>query len=261
MFSRRTRTAWRRPDWTGAFAPPPRRLLLAPSQVRVLDAASEGAPVAVAPPADPGAAPDDAAAALAAAAPLLAAERGRRIRIVVSDLWLRYSLIPVAAAASLADAELTALARGQMARQHPDTVAWPLRLALQGDALLAAVCRPDVLDGACALAANAGVRLAGVEPLFSCLWDGSRRMPPQRRDGWLLLDEPGLVMAAYAAAGAIVALHAARVDGDAAAAAASLLDRQAALLAVAAGEVRLFSCSARALALPAPWRVGAPLRC
>ena len=39
---------------------------------------------------------------------------GRGIRIVVSDLWVRYSLVEVNAAASLDESELLALARGQL---------------------------------------------------------------------------------------------------------------------------------------------------
>ena len=246
MLVSRVVAALRRFAWRGAAAP--RNVLLTPSGARFL---GDGLPGGN--PGDERAA--DLAVALAACAQLLAPERGRRIRIVLSDLWVRYCLIQTDAAASLADDELLALARGQLSRQHPDTAGWPLRVALQGDALLAAACRPDVVEALQALADKSGVRLAGIAPLFSHLLDGAAPAP-----GWLLLEEPGLLLGALVRAGGGIALHSARLDDDAGATALRLLDRQAALLGAAAGEVRLFSGSARPLALPPPWRIGSLTR-
>lgn len=171
---------------------------------------------------------------------------------------MRYCLIPVDAAANLGDAELLALARGQLSRQHPDTVEWPLRVALQGNILLAAACRPDVMDGLRALADKLGVRLAGVESLFSSLWDRSR-VVPEKRDGWLLVEQPGLLVAAFVRAGSLAALHSARLDDDAGAVALRLLDRLAALLGVGVKEVTLCSGASNPLELAPPWHIAETL--
>ncbi len=254
MFLDRAIAAFLRPAWGAPFGSRPRSLLLTPSGARFF---GDGEVVDVPSFQDAAA---DPVAALAACAQLLTSDRGKRIRIVLSDLWIRHCLIPVDAADSLGDAELLALARGQLSRQHPDTSEWPLRVALQGNTLLAIAIRPEAMDGVRALAEQAGVRLTSIEPLFAYLRDNVPNVPEQR-DGWLLLEEPGLLMVMFVRAGGIVALHSARLDEDAAIVASRLLDRQAALLGVGAGgDVSLFSGSASPLALPLPWRVGERVR-
>lgn len=235
---------------TPPFGAASRTLLLAPAGARWFGAAASSETAA-------DAAADDLAAALAAGASLLAAERGRSVRIVLSDLWVRYCLIQTESADGLDDAELLALARGQMTRQHPDTAAWPLRVALQGGALLAAACRPEAVEGARAVAEKSGVRLAGIEPLFTHLVDSAA--PDVARAGWLLLEEAGLLLVACLRDDGIAAMHAARQHDDLAAA-QRLLDRQAALAGTAAGAVWVYSATARPLGLAAPWRVAGVTR-
>jgi len=251
LFLQRAAAAFGRSGWGIPFAAPSRNLLLTPSGARFLGDGPHGGDAGGTNLTDGGVA--DVAAALAACSRLLAGAGGRRVGIVLSDLWMRYALVPVEAPQDLGDAELMALARGQFQRQHPDAAAWPLRVALQDHALLVAAVRPDMLEGLAALAARAGARVTSIEPLFAYLW---RSGPKLRNDDiWFVVEEPGLLMAAFVRAGCLATLHSARLDGDVAAVATNLLQRQAALLGGGGGAVRLFSASSAPLALPPPWSI------
>ena len=258
--SHRARAAYDR--LAAPFAAPSKYLLLTPSGARFLDDAAHDEKIPRAfhthkLTTEPAA---DITAALAACERLLTPLRGQSVRILLSDLLVRYCLILLDPSAGLADTELLALARGQMSRQQPDTVDWPLRTSLQGNTLLAATSQPDVIERSCAIAKKSGTRLTGIVPLFSHLWDCTPNTARKARDGWLLLEEPGLIMVAFVRAGRIAALHSARLDEDAAAVAVNLLNRQSALQGIAAGGVRLISYAKHPVALPQPWHIVELLR-
>lgn len=184
-----------------------------------------------------------------------AARRGSRIDIAVSDVWVRSHLMPVAAT-GLSESETLLLARTHFARQYPETGqdAWTFRLALQGPRILAAGVESTLLTAVTEITANAGFQLKRVEPLFSWVYD---RYAKELADtsGWVLLDEPGMLVLALIEKGQLTNLHWQRCENDQDETAVQLLQRQSALLAHRSVEVHAFSVGARAIRLPAPWHI------
>lgn len=191
---------------------------------------------------------------IAACAELLGQEHhSGKLQITFSDLWARYDLIPLGDA-ELSDEEAMLLARAHFSRTYPDagSASWPLRLARQGQQLLIAAANPALLVALKQMATDNGRQFAQAEPLFTCVLDQYARSL-SGYDGWLLLDEPGMLIAAYLERGQLLNLRCQRCDDAHEDAAHLLLERQAALLTRPAGEVRIFSCSGRPLALRMPW--------
>ena len=196
-------------------------------------------------------------AAVAALGKVLAGEetRGARLQIAVSDLWVRSHLIP-AASSGLSEDEMLLLARTHYSRQYPEggQESWAFRLALQGTRLLAAGIESELLQALNGIKAPGGAKPSRIEPLFAWTYDRHEKALAGTR-GWMLLDEPGMLTAAYVERGQLMSLHCQRCEADQDEMALQLLERQRALLAQQSVEVRVFSVDARPIRLPAPWRV------
>lgn len=182
------------------------------------------------------------------------------LHVTFSDLWARYDLIQLGET-ELSDEDAMSLARAQFSRHYPgaDSAAWPLRLARQDKRMLVAGMDPSLLVAVKQLAAASGKRLVQAEPLFARVFDQHEK-ELSGADGWILFDEPGMLIAAFMEQGQLLSLHCQRSDeGEREKAAHLLLERQAALLSRPAGEVRIFSYTGIPLALPEPWH-GSQLR-
>lgn len=181
-------------------------------------------------------------------------QRAGNLHVIFSDLWARYDLITLGEA-ELSDDEAMSLARAQFSRHYPgaDSTLWPLRLARQGRRMLAVAINPALLAAIQQIASASGRRLALAEPLFARMFD-QYAQELQNSDGWVLLDEPGMLIAAFIEHGKLFSLHCQRCDDEREEAAHLLLERQAALLSRPSGEVRVFSFSGSPLALREPWR-------
>lgn len=183
------------------------------------------------------------------------ARRGTRVHIAVSDLWVRYQMMP-ATPASLSEDEMLLLARTHFARKYPEAGQdhWTFRLALQETRLLAAGMESELLEAIKETSANAGAKLRRMEPLFGWAYDRFENASADT-SGWMLLDEPGMLTIAFVEQGRLMSLHCQRCDSDQDEVAVRLLERQSALLARQSVEVRVFSVDARLIHLPAPWRI------
>ncbi len=183
-----------------------------------------------------------------------AGRHGTRIDVVFSSVWARCELIAVGNAI-LSDEETALLVRTQFARQYPETTegGWPLRHAMQNGNLLAAGMQPGLLGALREAAVAAGMRLARAEPLFAWTFDRYQQ-DLTRLDGWMLLDEPGMLTAACIEQGQLVSLCAQRCEAQPEEMAARLLERQNALLRRPAYNVCAFALGERTLRLPSPWR-------
>ncbi len=183
------------------------------------------------------------------------APKGRAsLRLFFSDLWARYHLIQLGSAA-LNDKDAMALARVKFSRCFPgaDYALWPLRITRQGERMLLAGMNPALLTSIQHLAASTGKRLAGVEPLFTRIYD---RHLHTLSEGWILFDEPGMLIAAFIEQGLLLSLHCQRIsEFERDQAAPLLLERQAALIGRPASEVHLISYSGATFALREPWRI------
>lgn len=179
---------------------------------------------------------------------------GGDLHVIFSDLWARYDLITLGEA-ELSDADAMLLARAQFSRHYPgaDSALWPLRLARQGKRMLAVAINPALLAALQQIASASGRRLVQAEPLFTRVFDQHEK-EIAGSDGWILLDEPGMLIAAFMEQGQLLSLHCHRCDDGREEAAYLLLERQAALLSRPSGEVRIFSFSGSPLALREPWR-------
>lgn len=183
-------------------------------------------------------------------------QRAGGLHVVFSDLWARYDLITLGEA-DLSDEEAMSLARAQFSRHHPgaDSALWPLRLARQSRRMLAVAINPALLAAIKQIASVSGKRLLQAEPLFAHVFD-QYVQELQNLNGWVLLDEPGMLVAAFLERGQLLSLHCQRCDDEREEAAHLLLERQAALLSRPSGEVCVFSFSGAPLALREPWRTG-----
>ena len=178
------------------------------------------------------------------------------LHITYSDLWARYDLIQLGEAA-LGDEDALSLARAQFSRHYPgaDSASWPLRVARQGKKMLVAGMNPSLLTAVKLLAVESGKCLVRAEPLFAKVLDQYEKVLTGT-DGWILLDEPGMLIAAFMERGHLFSIHSQRNDEvEREKAVQLLLDRQAALISRPAGEVRIFSYSGIPLALQNPWRI------
>ena len=196
-------------------------------------------------------------AAVAALDQMLAGEatRGTRLQIAVSDLWVRSHLMP-AAASGLDGEEMLLLARSHFSRQYPDSGQddWSFRFALQGTHLLAAAIESGLLQALNGIKSVGGAKLSRIEPLFTWVYDRHEKTLADTQ-GWMLLDEPGMLTAAYVEQGRLMSLHCQRCETGQNEIALQILERQSALLARKSVDVRIFSVEARPLHLPVPWRV------
>lgn len=238
----------------------PLDILLTPQQVVVKGrkpGASHKFDVSLAPNAlvAPGQGTDWQAAANALRSALAGRRRGgNRIRVVLSDLWVRYDLTPMGSG-GLNEDESLLLARTHFARQYPETgnESWILRIALQKECLLGVGIESALLEAIREAAASAGARLSAIEPLFTWVFD-RHRMDLVNVSGWLLLDEPGMLTLASIESGQLTSLHAQRCESDPEDAAVQLLERQSALLARRSEDVCVISAGNQVLRLPVPWR-------
>lgn len=211
----------------------------------------------VAHPVDRAAAGADWRAVLEVLAKVLAREarRGTRVHIALSDLWVRFEMMP-AMPSGLSEDQMLLLARNNFARQYPETGQdrWTYRFAAQGARLLASALESELLAAIEATNASAGARLMRMEPLFGWVCD---RFDNGLADatGWMLLDEPGMLSLAFVERGKLTRLHCQRCESDQDEVAVRLLERQSALHAQQSFEVRVFSVDARRLRLRAPWRI------
>ena len=238
----------------------PLDILLTPQQVIVKGrkpGASHKFDVSLAPKplVAPGQGTDWHAAASALRSALAGRRRGgTRIRVVLSDGWVRYDLTPMGSG-GLNEDESLLLAHTHFARQYPETGndSWILRIALQKECMLAVGIESALLEALREAAASAGAPLSGIEPLFTWVFD-RHRMDLVKVSGWLLLDEPGMLTLASIESGQLTSLHAQRCESDPEYAAVQLLERQSALLSRRSVDVCVISAGNRVLRLPVPWR-------
>jgi len=195
--------------------------------------------------------------AIGACHELLASNRhSANLQVTFSDIWVRYDLIQLGGT-EISDQDATSLARAQFSRHYPgaDSASWPLRLARQGQQILVAGMNPSLLASLTQLALNNGKKLVRVEPLFAKVFDAHEK-EIIGTEGWILFDEPGMLIAVFVEKGQLSSLHCQRVAEDERDQSAhQLLERQAALIARQAGEVRIYSYSGVSLGLPEPWHV------
>lgn len=176
------------------------------------------------------------------------------LNITFSDLWARYDFIQLGEA-ELSDEDAMLLARAQFSRHYPDadSALWSLRLARQGKQMLVSGMNPSLLATVKQLAVASGKRLVRAEPLFAKVFDQYEK-ELARSDGWVLFDEPGMLIAAFVEKGLLFSLHCQRNDdSERGEATHLLLERQAALISRPAGVVRVFSYYGAPLALQYPW--------
>jgi hypothetical protein len=176
------------------------------------------------------------------------------LSVTFSDLWTRYDLIQLGEA-TLSEQDAISLARTQFSRHYPnsDSDTWPLRLSQQGKRILVAGMNPLLLDAIKQLASTSGKRLVRAEPLFSNVFDQYEKKLATS-DGWILFDEPGMLIAAFMEQGQLSSIHSQRCnESDRTEAAQLLLERQAVLIARPAGAVRIFSFADSPLVLNKPW--------
>ena len=115
---------------------------------------------------------------------------------------------------------------------------------------------PSLLAALTQMALTTGKKLVRVEPLFAMVFDQHEK-EIIGSDGWILFDEPGMLIAVFLEQGQLISLHCHRCEeDDRDQSAHQLLERQAALIARHRGEVRIYSYSGGVpLVLPKPWHV------
>jgi len=189
------------------------------------------------------------------------------IRVLVSDAWVRYNLIPVDAH-SLEDEDARLLAEAHFLRQY-GTPVWPQRMTALAGALLVAGISPPLLAAlesgshgeATSVpdksAARGAWQLAGVEPLFSWLMDQAGDQL-RRFTGWLVADEGEVLVLAFLEEGRLTSLRSQYCGENLRQTLLELLARQAALNARSDKNVLHHSLVGRPLSLPGPWQL-APL--
>lgn len=184
------------------------------------------------------------------------ASGGGNLHVVFSDLWARYHLVQLGDTV-LNEKDAMALARAQFICHYPgaDYSLWPLRLAQQGKRLLVAGMNPLLLDAIRQMTISSGRRLVRAEPLFARVFDQYQK-ELAGSDGWILFNEPGMLIVAFMEKKQFISLHCQRrEEGESGKAAQLLLERQAALIDRPAGEVRSFSYYCAPPTLLEPWRV------
>jgi len=195
--------------------------------------------------------------AIGACHELLASNRhSANLQVTFSDIWVRYDLIKLGVT-EISDQDATSLARAQFSRHYPgaDSASWPLRLARQGQQILVAGMNPSLLTALTQMAVKNGKKLVRVEPLFATVFDAHEK-EIIGSEGWILFDEPGMLIAVFVEKEQMISLHCQRVEeNDRDQSAHQLLERQAALMARPAGKVRIYSYSGVPLGLPEPWHV------
>ncbi len=171
----------------------------------------------------------------------------KKVGFVFSDLWVRYDMVKLGN--GLMDKkDMDLLARAHFASSHPDCASWPLRHSLCGEYLLMCAMDPELFAAMQALSSDSGASLVRAEPLFSTLFDGASR-DLSDFSGWLLIDEPGMLIACWIEKGSPVSIHQRLAEGDRGEAATLLLQRLSALLGLQSQEVRILSCMEEPIAL------------
>lgn len=174
------------------------------------------------------------------------------LNIAFSDKWVRYDLVALGKM-NLSDAESASLARAQFNEQFPDALDWPLRLTRHGEQLLVAGINPLLLSAAQQISVDCKYRLNSLEPWFVSMWNKHEKTIRQL-DGWLLFEEPEVLLVARIKQGNLVHLHSQPFDDNQRESSAQLfLDRQSALLEHPPGLVHIFTYSGNQLKLKAPW--------
>jgi hypothetical protein len=135
--------------------------------------------------------PAHAAAATLAAA--LAELRPGRVRLILSNHFVHYALVPWRSDLKDADEE-TALARlGFVETYGEDAQKWNIRLSDEapGRAKVAAALAPELLDALQRVCAEAKVRLTSVQPYLTAAVSAFRKHFGRDRSAWLALHEEG----------------------------------------------------------------------
>lgn len=174
------------------------------------------------------------------------------LRVLVSDAWVRYDRVPVAAG-PLSGEDALQLAHARFLKNY-GAPHWPMRVAAFRDGLLTAGLEPELLAALEELAAERKLRLTGIEPLFCRLLDQAAS-GLAHFTGWLLADEEDLFVLAFLENGHPVEIRSQYRQGERNTAALALLERQAALSSRPERAVRCYALSGIPLRLPAPWEV------
>ncbi|MDD5296475.1 MAG: hypothetical protein PHU46_06135 [Rhodocyclaceae bacterium] len=183
------------------------------------------------------------------------------VRLLVSDAWVRYDLIPVATD-TMDDEEARLLAEAHFRRQYGAPL-WPLRISARPGGLLVAGMSPELLAALEALQgtgkpAPKGVRKPiGIEPVFSWLMDQASDTL-RGYTGWLLVDEAEILVLAFFEQGKLLSLRSQYCGDDRQETMLGLLERQAALETRKDRAVFFHALSGAPPSLPGPWNM-APL--
>lgn len=126
----------------------------------------------------------------------------RRVRILLSNHWLRYSVLPWQAGVYSA-ADWRALAMHQFRQQYGAAAeGWDLRVSLQGYGQPAVACALDagLIAQLTTIARSTGWTLLGIEPALMAVFNRHRARLAQA-DHWLLMAEPQRLVLAQLGAG------------------------------------------------------------
>lgn len=127
----------------------------------------------------------------------------RRVRIILSNQLLRYTVLPWQVGV-YSEADWRALAAHQFRQQYGTAAeGWELRVSLQGYGQPAVACALDTGLSAqlTAIARSAGWTLLGIEPALMAVFNRHRARLSQA-DHWLLMAEPQRLVLAQLGAGA-----------------------------------------------------------
>jgi hypothetical protein len=171
----------------------------------------------------------------------------KKMGFVFSDLWVRYDMVKLGNRL-MDNKDMDLLARAHFASSHPDCASWPIRHALCGEHLLVCAMDPEFFAAMQSLSADSGASLVRAEPLFSTLFDSASR-DLSDFSGWLLIDEPGMLIACWIDKGIPLSIHQRLAEGNHGEAAGLLLQRLSAQLGVQSQEVRVLSCMEEPIAL------------
>ena len=126
----------------------------------------------------------------------------RRVRILLCNQWLRYSVLPWQAGV-YSEADWRALAAHQFRQQYGAAAeSWDLRVSLQGYGQPAVACALDagLIAQLTGIARNAGWTLLAIEPALMAVFNRHRAKLAQA-DHWLLMAEPQRLVLAQLGAG------------------------------------------------------------
>jgi hypothetical protein len=165
----------------------------------------------------------------------LGARPPRRLHVTLSHHFVRYALLPWTPALKSAEAWRAYAAQRLAAVYGAPAAPWALRVsatAARGPRIACAT-EQALLDALPAALGARGVRLASVQPHLMRAFNRERRAL-RRAARWLVVEEAGRLALALIERGAWRALRCRRVEADWRAALPALLEREAALLGLAA---------------------------